>query len=228
MNVPRTPHPWKVTPTQAVRIQRRLASRVVAYGRIRNARWVGGADAAFTHDGDACVAAVVVWDAREQVMVEQAVAIRPLRFPYVPGLLSFRELPALLAALRKLEHTPDVFMLDGQGVAHPRRLGLASHAGIILDRPTLGCAKSALIGSFDMPGPCAGDVSPLMDGDERIGTVVRTRAGVRPVFVSVGHKLALDEAVRLVLRCCTRYRLPEPTRLADRIVTRAKAEFASR
>lgn len=224
MHIPRAPHRWNVTPTQAVAIQRRLADRVAVKGLIPNARWIGGADAAFTRDGAICVAAALVWDALDHVVVEEAVAVRPVRFPYVPGLLSFRELPALLAALRKLRRTPDVIFFDGQGLAHPRRMGLASHAGLILDHPTLGCAKSLLVGSFRMPARHAGDATPLTDGGDRIGAVVRTRDDVKPVFVSVGHRLSLNEAVRLVLMCRTRYRLPEPTRLADQLVARVKRD----
>jgi deoxyribonuclease V len=147
-----------------------------------------------------------------------------VRFPYVPGLLSFREAPALLAAIRKLKAEPDAFIFDGQGLAHPRRFGLACHVGVLIDRPSVGCAKSRLIGSHDDPGRRRGSSAPLVDADQRVGTVLRTRDKVKCVYVSVGHRVSLSTAERLVLACCTRYRLPEPTRLADQLVARAKNE----
>lgn len=160
-------------------------------------------------------AALLRWPELE--LVESALACRRLDFPYVPGLLSFREAPALLAALACLSRTPDLLFIDGQGIAHPRRLGLASHVGVLADLPAIGIAKSRLIGAFDPPGREKGASAPLIDRGETIGAVVRTRANVRPLFVSVGHRIALDAAVRLVLEAAPRYRLPEPTRLADRL-----------
>lgn len=160
-------------------------------------------------------AALLRWPELE--LVESALACRKLDFPYVPGLLSFREAPALLAALACLSRTPDLLFIDGQGIAHPRRLGLASHVGVLADVPAIGVAKSRLIGSFDPPGREKGTSAPLIDKGETIGAVLRTRAGVRPLFVSIGHRIALDAAVRLVLEAAPRYRLPEPTRLADRL-----------
>jgi deoxyribonuclease V len=179
---------------------------------------------AFTPDGQRCVAGVVVWDRRCEQVIEEQTAVRTVRFPYVPGLLSFREAPAVLAAIRKLRQTPDVLILDGQGQAHPRRMGLASHVGLLADIPTVGCAKSRLCGTFVDPSAERGSRADLMDEDEIIGAVVRTRAGTRCVFVSVGHRVTLDDAVSLVLACCTRYRLPEPTRLAHQLVTRCRNE----
>jgi deoxyribonuclease V len=177
---------------------------------------------AFTPDKRYCVAGVVVWDVADGRVVEEKTARRPVAFPYVPGLLSFREAPAVLAAIAQLDQEPDAFLFDGQGYAHPRRLGLACHVGLFLDRPSVGCAKSRLTGTHDAPAPCRGAVAPLMEGDERIGAVVRTRDGVKPVYVSIGHRMDLDGAVKLVLSCCTRYRLPEPTRLADKLVRRCR------
>ncbi len=159
---------------------------------------------------------------RTRQVVEQRLARKPLRFPYIPGLLSFREAPALLAVLRKLRRDPDVLMLDGQGFAHPRRLGLACHIGVLADRPALGCAKSRLVGQFKMPGPSRGDASPLEHGGACVGTVLRTRDRVKPVFVSIGHRLSLEDAVAITLACCAGFRLPEPTRLADQLVTRER------
>lgn len=167
-----------------------------------------------------------MWDLENQVVVEEHVAIRRLTFPYIPGLLSFREAPAVLASLRKLSRTPDVVMLDGQGLAHPRRFGLACHIGVICDLPTIGCAKSRLTGSFKEPGIRRGSQTPLVDGKQVIGTVLRTRTGVKPVYISVGHKIDLRSAGKIVLNSAVRYRLPEPTRLADRLVARTKKDLS--
>jgi len=222
MDVPRAPHRWSVTPKQASAIQRRLASRVRQIPLGAAPRFVAGLDAAFSRDGRRCLAAAVVWDLRERVVIEGHVAVRPLTFPYVPGLLSFREGPAVLAALRKLRTPPDVLMYDGHGFAHPRRFGIACHVGVILDRPTIGCAKSRLIGTHRQPGSKRGSIAPLLDDGEVIGSVLRTQDGIRPVFVSVGHLIDLGAARQIVLACATRYRLPEPTRLADQLVGAAK------
>lgn len=183
---------------------------------------VAGVDAAFTADGRLCIAAAVVWDLIGGEVVESRTARRRVVFPYVPGLLSFREAPAVLSALRKLRCEPDALICDAQGYAHPRRFGLACHVGVICDRPTIGCAKSRLIGSHREPGRKRGARTVLTDGREVIGVVLRTRVGVRPVYVSVGHKIDLGTAERVVLRCALRYRLPEPTRLADKLVAEIK------
>lgn len=218
MKIPRAPHRWKVTPGQAVAIQRRLAVAVRHTAPRRSIRWIAGADAAFAKDGKLCIAGVVLWDALERAVVEEHVAVRELYFPYVPGLLSFREAPSILAALRKLRKAPDALIMDGHGWAHQRRFGIACHVGVICNLPTVGCAKSRLIGSHREPGSRRGSRVPLRDGGEVIGTVLRTRDGVKPVFVSVGHKVDLRTAERIVLECAVRFRLPEPTRCADRLV----------
>ncbi len=219
VKIARCPHSWSVPPKQAVAIQRKLAGRVLKAGRVRKLRLVAGADLAFTKDKSQCIAGVVVWDVRQREVVEQHVVRRPVRFPYVPGLLSFREAPALVAACRKLTCEPDAFMFDGQGYAHPRRFGLACHVGVLIDRPSLGCAKSVLVGACEPPDDAAGSVSPLLDGDGCVGMAVRTRDRVKPVYVSIGHRVSLTAAVEITLSCCTRYRLPEPTRLADHLVS---------
>jgi deoxyribonuclease V len=222
MDVPRAPHRWAATPKQASAIQRRLASLVREVPLGCAPRVVAGLDAAFSRDDRRCLAAVVVWDMRAQTVIEQHVAVRPLTFPYVPGLLSFREGPAVLAALRQLRTPPDVLISDGHGLAHPRRFGIACHVGVILNRPTIGCAKSRLIGSHREPGSRRGSAAPLLDDGEMIGGVLRTQDGINPVFVSVGHLIDLRTAQRIVLACAIRYRLPEPTRLADQLVGAAK------
>ncbi len=226
MKLPKLLHRWTVSPKRAISLQRELAVRVVRRGSLDRVRLVAGADMAFTSDLNRCVAGVVVWDIERGAPVEQQIAVRPLKFPYVPGLLSFREAPAVLAAIRKLRLEPDAFMFDGHGLAHPRRFGLACHVGVLIDRPSVGCAKSRLLGQHEEPVPHRGATSPLADGRERIGTVLRTRDRVKCVYVSVGHRTTLESAVRLVLRCGGGFRLPEPTRLADRLVARARHDLA--
>jgi deoxyribonuclease V len=183
---------------------------------------VAGLDVAFAPGGGRCVAAAVVWDLRDQQIVEEQVAWRKTSFPYVPGLLSFREVPVLLAALRKLRHCPDVLMCDGQGRAHPRRFGIACHVGLIADVASVGCAKSRLIGVHAEPGSEVGSRQPLVHDGEHVGYVLRTRRGCRPLFVSAGHRLSLEAACALVIECCAGHWIPEPTRLADRLVRRER------
>jgi len=211
------PHNWNVSPAEARSIQERLRGSVIAAGEPEQVSLVAGVDISVGGSGHSGLAAVVVLDYPELRAIEQSVVTAAVTFPYVPGLLSFREIPVLIPAFERLQHTPDLVVVDGQGMAHPRRFGLASHLGLLLDIPTIGCAKSRLTGHFVEPATEAGAVSPLLDGDgERIGAVVRTRNGVKPVFVSVGHRIALDAAVAWIL-CLTRgLRLPEPTRLAHR------------
>ncbi len=222
MQLPPLPHRWNVTPQQAVRTQRALASRVVVAAYDAPLRYVAGIDAAFTPGGTRCLAGIVVWDLRESRVSETRIASRKLSMPYIPGLLSFREGPAIVAALRELVLRPDLLMFDGHGLAHPRRLGIASHIGVVTGLPSLGCAKRRLVGAYRDPGSRRGARTALYDGTERIGTVLRTRDGVKPVFVSVGHKVDLATAERAVLRTGAGFRLPEPIRLADRLVTEAR------
>lgn len=222
MRLPRPPHRWQVTPKRAIQIQRDLADRVRREPLEREPRLIAGADMAFSVDGERCVAGIVVWDRTEQRVIEERVAVREARFPYVPGLLSFREAPAVLAALRKVRAVPDALIVDGQGLAHPRRMGLACHVGVLAGLPTVGCAKSRLCGHADEPAAKRGSRSRLADGEETIGLMLRTRVGVRCVFVSVGHRIILDEAADLVLSCSVKFRLPEPTRLAHQLVTRQR------
>jgi len=227
VRIPPPPHRWSVTPTQAVVIQKRLAPAIICRGTVSKLRLVAGADLAFSTDGSECIAGVVVWDLLERQVIEQHVVRRPVCFPYVPGLLTFRETPAVLKAIRKIGSNPDVFMFDGQGLAHPRRIGFASHTGLLIDRPSIGCAKSLLVGEFAPPGLRRGSTSPLIDGGECVGMAVRTRHRVKPVFVSIGHRVSLAEAVRITLCCFDGYRIPEPTRLADRLVAQARKQPAN-
>ena len=182
---------------------------------------------AFSDDKKTIFAAAVVYDRETQHVIEVAHATLPAEFPYVPGFLSFREGPAVKQVIRALKHEFGAILFDGQGFAHPRRCGIASHLAIELDRPGIGVAKSRLIGTFGKLALKAGATAPLVDGDEQIGVVLRTQAGVRPVFVSVGHRVDLASAVKLVLACCTRYRIPEPTRQADIEVAKLKSGNAA-
>jgi deoxyribonuclease V len=224
MKIPRPPHNWSVTPKQAIAIQKRLAQLVREVKPPRFLRYIAGVDAAFSPDNQFCLAVVVLWDRENQVSVEQHLGISPLKFPYIPGLLTFREAPAIIKALRNLQRRPDVLLCDGQGIAHPRRLGIACHLGLLTDLPAIGCAKSRLIGSYQEPDEEKGARAPLLIGQEQVGSVIRTRENVKPVFVSIGHKIDLPTAEQIVLTCATRYRLPEPTRLADQLVAAAKRQ----
>jgi deoxyribonuclease V len=185
-------------------------------------RFVAGVDAAFSSDNQLVLAAAVVYDRMERKTVEVAHATGPAEFPYVPGFLSFREGPAVLGAIHALKHPFGAILFDGQGYAHPRRCGLASHVAILLDVPGVGVAKSRFIGTYEDPPAEAGSAVPLMDSGEQIGIVLRTQTRTRPVFVSIGHRVDLATARELVLACCTRYRIPEPTRQADIEVAKLK------
>ncbi len=220
MKVRRAPHAWNLSPTRAIELQRSLACRVVSRAPARPIRTIAGIDCAFTEDR--CLAAVVLWDLERGKTLEEHTVAQPLRFPYVPGLLSFREAPTVLAALRRLRTRPDALMCDGHGQAHPRRFGIACHVGVICGIPTLGVAKSRLVGEHREPAVRRGASVPLLHDGERIGTVLRTREDVRPVYVSVGHLVDLPTACRLTLASARRFRLPEPTRLADRAVAAFK------
>lgn len=222
VRVPPCPHRWSLTPKQAIAVQRQLAGQISTKPPPRAPRLVAGLDAAFSPDGKQCIAGVVLWDVEASAVLEQHVARKPLTFPYVPGLLSFREAPALIASLKKLHHTPDALMCDGQGIAHPRRFGIACHIGVVCNLPSIGCAKSRLTGEHEEPDLARGSTAPLSDRGAIIGAVLRTQNGVRPLYVSIGHRFDLDSALAVVLECATRYRLPEPTRLADRLVAAEK------
>ena len=210
---------WPRDPAAARAVQARLRDRVVRHDALGEVRYVAGVDVGFEDGGRVTRAAVAVLDFPGLEPVDQAVARRPTRFPYIPGYLSFRELPAVLDALERLATPPDLVLCDGQGLAHPRRFGLACHLGVITGLPSIGVAKSRLTGRHAEPGPDKGDWSPLTDGDEIIGAVLRTRAGVKPVYVSIGHRVSLETAIDRVLRCTTRYRLPETTRRAHRLAS---------
>lgn len=196
-------------------MQRRLAGEVRAEPLGRPVETVAGVDVSVR--GDRVQTAIVVVRLPGLAVVDEAVWRGDVQYPYVPGLLSFREMPAILPALERLRVRPDVFMTDSQGLAHPRRFGLGCHLGVVLDWPTLGVAKTRFIGTHAEPGPEKGDAVPLFDDGEVIGSVLRTRRKVKPVYVSLGHRITLPEAVALTLACTSRYKLPEPTRLAHKL-----------
>lgn len=210
-----SPHRWDVSPPEAMEIQEQLRSRVSTKRGFSQVNTVAGVDVAVKDD--VAKAAVVVLSYPELVPLDYSLAELPVEFPYIPGLLAFREGPAVLAALEKLTTEPDLFIFDAQGLAHPRRMGLATHLGVIIDKPSIGCAKSRLCGYHYEPGPNRGSHTHLYDGDEIIGAVVRTQTGVAPLYVSIGHKVDLPTAIEYVLSCCIKHRLPETTRYAHRI-----------
>lgn len=215
-------HPWPATPADAIALQQRLAPRVILEGDPQEAgvRTVAGCDLAFLDSGRKGAlarAAVVLLSYPDLQPVEQHTVEAPVAFPYVPGLLAFRELPVLLLAFKKLERTPDLLLVDGQGYAHPRRFGIACHLGLLLDLPTIGCAKSRLVGEHEDPVPAAGARAELRHQGDLIGLVLRSREGGRPLYVSPGHRIGFAAAADWTLRLCRGYRLPEPTRLADRL-----------
>ena len=212
------PHRWDLPVEEALRLQRRLAAAVDTGARLGRVRLVAGADAAYHADGERLVAGVVVVVLPGLEVVEEAWMEGRVTFPYVPGLLGFREAPIVLRACARLRARPDVLVCDGQGIAHPRRFGLACHIGYCLDLPTIGCAKSRLAGEHGAVGAWRGSWSWLRDGRERLGVALRTRDGVRPVYVSPGYAIGFRDARALVLRTCAGYRLPEPTRRANLLV----------
>jgi deoxyribonuclease V len=217
-------HRWDLTPREAVEVQQRMRNMV----RLRPLAWpagaIAGADISYNKFSETVYAGIVVLSLPDLRIVETAGVRSVSKFPYVPGLLSFREAPPLLEAWEKLKTKPDVLMLDGQGIAHPRRFGIACHVGVLLDWPTIGCAKSILVGRHGELGLEAGSRSPLVDKGEQVGVALRTKSKVAPVYVSPGHLMDLDSAVDLVLRSTTKYRLPEPTRQAHLLVNRLRVE----
>jgi deoxyribonuclease V len=207
-------HAWNVSVAEATKLQRELAAQVNVRPAVKHCNLIAGADISYNRFSPTMYAAVVVLRMDDMSIVEVRGAVSETTFPYQPGYLSFREAPALLQAFARVESEPDAIMFDGQGIAHPRRLGLASHVGLWLQKPSLGCAKSRLIGQFATLPRQAGSTVPLMKGDEQLGMVVRTKNGVQPAYVSPGHLINIASAVDVVLRSCRGYRIPEPTRQA--------------
>ena len=207
-------HSWQVSTGEALDIQLKLADRVSRVNEVTAPRFIAGVDISVSKSQEMATAAVVILKYPEFKLVETKTINERVNYPYVPGLLSFRESPLILAVCEKLDITPDLILVDGQGIAHQRRMGLASHLGLFLNTPTVGCAKSRLCGSHQTPGIEAGSYAELVDNGEVIGAALRTRLGTAPIYVSIGHKVDLETAIYWVLKCCRGYRIPEPTRLA--------------
>jgi deoxyribonuclease V len=212
-------HPWVKTVGEAKLIQAQLRDKVIDADELGEVRYVAGVDIGFKNNYTISQAAIAILTYPELELVEQAIASIPTAFPYVPGYLSFREIPAILAALPQIKTTPDLILCDGQGYAHPRRLGLACHLGVLLDIPTIGVAKSLLIGQHEAVPLEKGSWQPLLDKGETIGVVLRSRTKVKPIYVSIGHKISLPTAINYVMGCLTKYRLPETTRWADKLAS---------
>jgi deoxyribonuclease V len=217
------PHPWELTIKQARLVQQQLASEVILEDCLPDQiRYVAGIDVGFEDAGRITRAAVTILDYESLRLVDSSLTKIKTTFPYIPGYLSFRELPAVLKAFAGIKIPPDIVLCDGQGIAHPRRLGVASHFGVLTGIPSIGVAKSRLIGTHKEPGERKGSKTLLYDGKEKIGYVLRTRDNVKPLYISPGHKITLQSACRIVLRCTTRYRLPETTRQAHHLASNAK------
>jgi deoxyribonuclease V len=211
-------HEWSLTPREAVELQKQLRERVRIVPLKKKIETVAGTDISFNKFEPTVYAGIVVLRLPTLEVIEEVGVVSETQFPYVPGLLSFRETPSVLEAWAKLKTEPDAVMFDGQGLAHPRRVGIASHVGLLIDRPTVGCAKSVLVGRFEPPGEERGSWSPMIDKDETVGAALRTKTRVQPIYVSPGHLIDLEGAVDLTLRCDGGYRQPEPTRRAHLLV----------
>ncbi|MDZ7958854.1 MAG: deoxyribonuclease V [Aulosira sp. DedQUE10] len=213
-------HDWPHTLEEAIAIQERLRNQTITEDQLpESIKHVAGVDMGFEADGTISHAAVAVLSFPDLQVVETTIARRPTSFPYIPGFLSFREIPAVLDALEKVKIIPDIILCDGQGIAHPRRLGIASHLGLLIDMPTIGVAKSILIGKYEEVPDTKGSWQPLIHKGETIGAVLRTRTGVKPLYISSGHRVSLPTAIDYVLRCTPKYRLPETTRIADKLAS---------
>lgn len=212
-------HAWNVSPKEAVKIQRALQEHVKIKDDFGEIKTVAGIDVGFRENGSVTIAATAVLDFVTLEVLETSTAHHPTTFPYVPGLLSFREVPAVLEAMLKLSEMPDLLLCDGQGIAHPRRFGIAAHLGLLLDVPAIGVGKSRLIGKHDDVASEKGSIAPLMDKEEQVGVVLRSRSNVKPLYISPGHRVSLESAHELVMKCVTRWRLPETTRHAHKLAS---------
>jgi deoxyribonuclease V len=213
-------HPWPATIAEAIVIQETLQTQVITTDQFNTpVKYVAGVDLGFLEDGKVSRAAVAVLSFPELTVLETTLAHRPTSFPYIPGFLSFREIPAVLDALEKIKIIPDIILCDGQGIAHPRRFGIACHLGVLIDIPTIGVAKSLLVGKHEELPESRGSWKPLIHKGETVGAVLRTRVGVKPLYISSGHRISLPTAIDYVLRCTPKYRLPETTRVADKLAS---------
>jgi len=223
-------HSWNVKPSEAAELQKQLRSEILLKPFNKKIKLIAGSDISFNKFSPTVYAGIVVLDARTMQIVEKVSAIMDVKFPYIPGFLSFREIPPLLKAFKKLKSEPDVIIFDGHGIAHPRRMGIAAHAGLVLGKPTIGCAKSLLTGVYKEPSLTAGSKAKLIDKktDEQIGVVFRTKNKVKPVFISPGHLMDFDSAVHILETAVKGYRIPEPTRQAHLFVNEVRLEYLKR
>ncbi|RRJ61882.1 deoxyribonuclease V [Paenibacillus oralis] len=211
-------HPWELNEKEAISIQVNLAKKVIQRDYYDQINYVAGVDVAYSKRGEELIAALVILESTSLKLVESVVIEDKVRFPYIPGLFSFRELPPIIKAFKQIKIKPNLIVCDGQGIAHPRRFGLASHLGVLFDIPTIGCGKTRLLGTYKEPELQRGAYSPLIDNNEVIGNVLRTQDNIKPVFVSIGHRISLATACELILQFSPKYRLPETTRQADHLV----------
>jgi deoxyribonuclease V len=217
-------HSWEVSPQEAIKIQKDLKSNISLKKSFSKIDKIAGADVSYYQNK--MIAGVIIFEFPNLKIIERQSFISPVNFPYIPGLLTFREGPSLLEAFKKIKITPDVILFDGQGIAHPRRMGIATHLGLFLDRPTIGCAKSRLSGKYTSVGEKKGDYAPLKEGEEVLGAVLRTRSGVKPIFVSPGYKIDLPNSIEIVLKCIVKYRLPLPVWEAHIFVNQIRNDLA--
>jgi deoxyribonuclease V len=213
-------HDWSLPPQDAIALQQQLRSQIITTDQLGTVQFVAGVDVGFEDEGHTTRAAIAVLTFPDLQLHEQAIARRPTSFPYIPGLLSFREIPAVLDALEQLQTTPDLLLCDGMGIAHPRRFGIACHLGLLTNLPAIGVGKSLLVGTYQEPDQIKGSWQPLIHHEEVIGAILRTRIGTKPLYISPGHRISLETAIAYTLRCTTKYRLPETTRYAHRLASR--------
>ena len=219
-------HSWEVSPSEAIQLQKELKKKISLKKSFNNVKIVAGADVSYYKNK--MIAGIVILKFPQLEIIEKKSSVSSVNFPYIPGLLTFREGPSLLEAFKKIKITPDVILFDGQGIAHPRRMGIATHLGLFLDRPTIGCAKSRLSGKYTLVGEKKGDYALLKEGEEVLGAVLRTRKKVKPIFVSPGHKIDLPNSMEIVLKCIVKYRLPLPVREAHIFVNQIRNDLSLR
>ena len=219
-------HSWEVSPQEAIKIQKDLKSNISLKKSFNKIDKIAGVDVSYYQNK--MIAGVIIFEFPNLKIIERQSFVSSINFPYIPGLLTFREGPSILSAFKKIKNEPDIILFDGQGIAHPRRMGIATHLGLFLDRPTIGCAKSRLSGKYISVGEQKGDYTPLKEGEEVLGVVLRTRKGVNPIFLSPGHKIDLPNSIEIVLKCIVKYRLPLPVREAHIFVNQIRNDFSLR
>ncbi|CAH8768853.1 deoxyribonuclease V [Paenibacillus dendritiformis] len=218
-------HTWELSEADAIKLQQELSLKVIKEDHFAEINYVAGVDVAYSKKDDKLIAAIVILNAASLNIVESVVVVDTAHFPYIPGLFSFRELPPILKAFNQLKTPPQLIVCDGQGIAHPRRFGLASHLGVLFDIPTIGCGKTRLVGEFHSLEQNRGAIAPLIDNGDIIGNVLRTQENIKPIFVSIGHRISLATACEWILKLSPKYRLPETTRQADQLVNRVLSQI---